>query len=97
MSVISYMPPQPGMRNNGHLQTKNLSSARDERLFRCTTLILHQSIQLSRIGNGGPEGARTPDLIHAIDALSQLRYRPKCCTGTFPGMSSLIDVTHYTQ
>ena len=24
----------------------------------------------------GPEGARTPDLIHAMDALSQLRYRP---------------------
>jgi hypothetical protein len=27
--------------------------------------------------NGGPEGARTPDLIHAMDALFQLRYRPK--------------------
>ena len=25
---------------------------------------------------GGPEGARTPDLIHAMDALFQLRYRP---------------------
>jgi hypothetical protein len=27
---------------------------------------------------GGPEGARTPDLIHAMDALFQLRYRPRC-------------------
>jgi hypothetical protein len=24
----------------------------------------------------GPEGARTPDLLHAMEALSQLRYRP---------------------
>jgi hypothetical protein len=27
-------------------------------------------------GDGGPEEARTPDLIHAMDALFQLRYRP---------------------
>jgi hypothetical protein len=27
-------------------------------------------------GSSGPEGARTPDLIHAMDALFQLRYRP---------------------
>ena len=26
---------------------------------------------------GGPEGARTPDLIHAMDALSQLSYGPE--------------------
>jgi hypothetical protein len=25
---------------------------------------------------GGPEGIRTPDLLHAMEALSQLRYRP---------------------
>ena len=30
---------------------------------------------------GGPEGARTPDLIHAMDALSQLRYRPMLFLG----------------
>jgi hypothetical protein len=34
---------------------------------------LHQ-LNFSKIG--GPEGARTPDLIHAMDALFQLRYRP---------------------
>ena len=38
---------------------------------------------------GGPEGARTPDLIHAMDALSQLRYRPMRID--FSGMSSSID------
>ena len=32
--------------------------------------------QLTLRGDGGPEGARTPDLIHAMDALFQLRYRP---------------------
>jgi hypothetical protein len=26
--------------------------------------------------SGGPEGTRTPDLLHAIETLSQLRYRP---------------------
>ena len=25
---------------------------------------------------GGPEGIRTPDLLHAMEALFQLRYRP---------------------
>ena len=25
---------------------------------------------------GGPEGDRTPDLLHAMQALSQLSYRP---------------------
>jgi hypothetical protein len=44
---------------------------RDERLFRGTTLIF----DLREIG-GGPEGTRTPDLLHAIETLSQLRYRP---------------------
>src|SRR5208337_3331925 len=33
---------------------------------------LHHCLKL-----GGPKGARTPDLIHAMDALSQLSYRPK--------------------
>ena len=52
---------------------------RDERLFRGTTLIFDLD------SNGGPEGIRTPDLFHAMEALSQLRYRPmrvqsiKCC------------------
>jgi hypothetical protein len=32
---------------------------------------------LERIG--GPEGTRTPDLLHAIETLSQLRYRPMFC------------------
>ena len=60
-----------------HRLIKNLSSARDERSFRGTTLIVISTIQLSRTRLiGGPEGARTPDLIHAMDALSQLRYRP---------------------
>ena len=27
--------------------------------------------------NGGPEGGRTLDLLHAMETLSQLRYRPK--------------------
>ena len=64
-------------RTAPHRLIKNLSSARDERSFRGTTLIVASTIQLSRTGLiGGPEGARTPDLIHAMDALSQLRYRP---------------------
>src|SRR5216683_85320 len=49
---------------------KNLSSSRDERFIRGTTRIFSISER------GGPEGARTPDLIHAMDALFQLRYRP---------------------
>ena len=28
------------------------------------------------VGNSGPEGIRTPDLLSAIEARSQLRYRP---------------------
>jgi hypothetical protein len=28
-------------------------------------------------GYGGPEGIRTPDLLHAMEALYQLRYKPK--------------------
>jgi hypothetical protein len=32
--------------------------------------------QTRKADTGGPEGIRTPDLIHAMDALSQLRYRP---------------------
>src|SRR5712691_13380814 len=78
--------PDPGRRTASpctpcskatHRLIKNLSSARDERSFRGTTLIVASTIQLSRTRLiGGPEGARTPDLIHAMDALSQLRYRP---------------------
>src|SRR5438067_7881902 len=65
-----------------HRLIKNLSSARDERSFRGTTLIVASTIQLSRTRLiGGPEGARTPDLIHAMDALSQLRYRPMLFLG----------------
>jgi hypothetical protein len=31
----------------------------------------------------GPEGSRTPDLLNAIEARSQLRYRPKILTEFF--------------
>src|SRR5205823_13831057 len=75
-------PPAPPCRTATHRLIKNLSSARDERSFRGTTLIVASTIQLSRTKLiGGPEGARTPDLIHAIDALSQLRYRPMLFLG----------------
>jgi hypothetical protein len=43
---------------------------------------------------GGPEGARTPDLIHAMDALSQLRYRPIYDSSWL--MSELM-YTHFTR
>src|SRR5947199_10157560 len=72
------------------LRTKNLSSAMDERLlFRGT----FQS--LTRLG--GPEGTRTPDLLHAIETLYQLRYRPievaLCRIGTCLG--SALDCILY--
>ncbi len=75
--------PDPGRRTaSPHRLIKNLSSARDERSFRGTTLIVASTNQLSRTKLiGGPEGARTPDLIHAMDALSQLRYRPMLFLG----------------
>src|ERR1051326_1119743 len=73
---------------------KNLSSVRDERSFRGTTLIVASIIQKSRTGFiGGPEGARTPDLIHAMDALSQLRYRPMFC---YSWVMSNLMYTHCT-
>jgi hypothetical protein len=31
---------------------------------------------MSQNNVGGPEGIRTPDLLHAMEARSQLRYRP---------------------
>ena len=56
---------------------------RDERLFRGTTLLLR-----FRVSRGGPEGTRTPDLLHAMETLSQLRYRPK-----HRGKASLVRYT----
>src|SRR5581483_7320050 len=49
--------------------------------------IVSENATDGRIVSGGPEGARTPDLIHAMDALFQLRYRPLC--------SEIC--THYTR
>ena len=45
------------------------------------------------IVTGGPEGIRTPDLLHAMEARYQLRHRPKrvrnptavCTSGGPPG------------
>jgi hypothetical protein len=70
---------------------KSPSSLRDEKAFRDTTRIHISFLSVSSIFQyprpdrkrmdtaviGGPEGARTPDLIHAMDALFQLRYRPR--------------------
>jgi hypothetical protein len=51
---------------------------------------------VGRVQLGGPEGARTPDLIHAMDALFQLRYRPMFAKFSLkPG--ELIDGTHCTR
>ena len=38
---------------------------------------------VGRSKNGGPEGDRTHDLVHAMHALSQLSYRPTKLCGYF--------------
>ncbi len=52
----------------------------------CTNLKLNWKV-LDFVQCGGAEGIRTPDLINAIDALSQLSYSP-----TVKGWASLRNV-----
>jgi hypothetical protein len=50
---------------------KNLPSIRDERFFPW----YHPDFRSLAV-LGGPEETRTPDLLHAMEALYQLRYKP---------------------
>ena len=38
-----------------------------------------ENVVFSRLPDGGDEGDRTPDLLNAIQARSQLRHAPRCC------------------
>src|SRR6266702_129156 len=71
------------MRNKRHLLTKSLSSVRDERLFRGTTLILQQSIvQLSRYAEVPTKGTLV-DLRGLEPLTSSMPWMrsPSCATG----------------
>src|SRR5690348_16340500 len=50
---------------------------------------------LDEVG-GGPEGTRTPDLLHAMQTRSQLRHRPKCrvCRAAAPGLALMRRPSH---
>src|SRR5260370_13814390 len=63
-SASSYSPGPP---QHGVLHEKSLSPAWGERLS------LHRVM-----AGGGPEGIRTPDLLHAMQTRSQLRHTPQC-------------------
>ena len=39
---------------------------------------LRGTTRVGRLGLGGAEGTRTPDFLHAMQALFQLSYSPEC-------------------
>ena len=52
--------------------------------------LLRNSLPLSSLYLSGAEGIRTPDLISAIDARSQLRYSPVQMVPSIPESSRVV-------
>lgn len=75
-SAAAHFRGQSSEASSGLFAGLQRSSALAEPPALCVQAVLVFVAACARIRNGGAEGARTPDLLNAIEALSQLSYSP---------------------